>query len=238
MNKRLINLSDAYWPPFEGEESDTQNSSDRTFTQADVDKLMANYRKGLQTDLANKTAALEEVQRNLNLTAEEKEELASKLNEVQTTLLSQQELSDREKNRLKKEKESEIERLKVESESWKRRHDEMLVTNTLTQAAVKHKAYNPAQMVKLLAADAVITETDGQFKVQVKMTNKEGKPIQLDVEAALAEMSQDDSYINLFEQQGSEGLRRNNANGSKPLNVANLTPKQYREHRSEILGNK
>lgn len=217
--------------------------SKKTFTQDQVDQLMANHRKTLQAEVAKKAEELRLAQSQLNLTQEEKDALASRISDLESSLLTSKELADREKARLQKEKDEALSTAQSEAKAWKERHHNMLVSTALTQASVLEgqKAYNPAQIVTLFKQDTFVVESEnGEFSVQMKIATKgsdgQVKVLTLSPNEAMKEIAANPAYANLFEPVGKEGLNKRIV---RPSEVARTQPtsfQDYKSNREHIIG--
>ena len=216
----------------------------KTFTQEDVNRLLAENRRNIQKELAEKTAALSDIQNTLNLTAEEKDLLANRVNELNNALLTKEELAKREKQRLQDESKAALERATSEGKFWKTRHDDMLITSALMGAVAieGQKAYNPAQIVELFKGKAVIVEDPSSkalsVKVKVALKGADGqvKTLDLDPVEAMKEVAAMPEYANLFNFDGKSGLGKNKPRTSMTKGGVPLNFNDYKEHRSDYVG--
>ena len=221
-------------PPAEGDKSG------KVFTQAEVDKLMANHRKTLQEDVKKKADALRDAQSSLSLTQEEKDKLSGQINDLENSLLTQKEISARERDRLQKEKETELKKVTDEANFWKTRHHNTLIENELVKAASidGQKAINPAQIVSLFGKDAVVNDVDGNLVVQVKVkaVSSDGtvKVLTLDPQQAIKEYSTRNEYYNLFEMPGKDGMGRPKPNFT---GKDGAVPSSFAEYKASRMGN-
>lgn len=194
----------------------------KTFTQEQVDKLMAEHRKGLQTQNQELVKQLEEIRSVSTLTQQQKDELDARI-----TTLSQQHLTEQQKaaaefETFKKKVTKDLEATSSEAKQWKGQFESVMVQNAIAAGAVAHKAANSDQMLDLLSSKAkVLPEIDnegkptGKFvvKIPVKVVDPKTKqPVILELPAAeaIGKMREDASNANLFLFDGKAGLGGNN----------------------------
>ncbi len=189
-----------------------------TFTQPELNKLMADNRRKLTTQNATLVQELSALKDQANLTTTEKEELEGRIEALQTQFLSKEELAKRASTKSAKEHEALVTGLKAEGEAWKGLYTKERVTTALTTAAIEAKATVPGQIVALLESTTYLAEKlgedgkpTGEFVPMVKFqdTNEEGKPVTLDLApaAALKRMQElPDAFGNLFINPGTGGM--------------------------------
>lgn len=211
----------------------------KTFTQEQVNTLLASNKKNLQTDLAKKTKALQDAQNDANLTQDEKDALAIRVGDLESLLLTDKELAARDKKRAATEYKEALDKSSKSETKWKSAFETMLIKTAITDAALVEgqKAVNPSQLVSLFASNAVVTETDGMFAVQLNVPTKgeDGidKILNLDPTAAIKEYSTRPDYLNLFEDPSKDGLHRRKTSvkpGTIPTNMAD-----YKANRDALV---
>lgn len=223
----------------------------KTFTQAQVDSMMAEHRRNLQatnTDLANQLA---EISAKANLTEAQKAELDSKITILQTQHLTEaQKLTaqvEAEKARLKALEDTS----KKEVDLWRGNFQELLVTNSILSGAQKHEAAFADQMLDMLKPKAkVVSATDDSgnvipnkyvAKMAVTIVDPKTKlpvTVELPIEEAIGEMRKDAKHGNLFLTGGKPGLGGTGGTGGTgnagPLNLKTMTAEEYRAQRAAL----
>ena len=225
---------------YEGEES-------KSFSQDDVNRMMADEKRKYSENQRQLVDEIEALKTRTNLTAAEREELNGKVEQLQTELLTKEEKSKRDKDKLNKEFTAKIEQLTLESTTWKQRYQDSTIKRSITDAAARAKAYNPEQVVNILGQTAKLVEqTDedgqpnGQFdvKVRFKDLDSKGKPVTLELtaEEAVKRMTEIEEHMNLFKDSGVDGTGKRITRGKK-LNAAEVygDPVKYREARKKGL---
>jgi len=220
----------------------------QTFTQEQVNKMMADHKRALQKQNEELVTQLQQLRDNANLTAQQKEELETR---IQT--LSQQHLTEAQKlqaelETTKKKYKTDTEALTNDSRKWKGSFEKLLVTNAITEGAITHKAANAKQLAAMLLPQAkVVEEVDdagqptGNFVAKLPVTvldQKTKKPVtvELPIVEAIGKLREDPENANLFLVDGKPGfggLNQNAGSGSGTPDISKMTPAQYREWRSK-----
>ena len=237
--KLLYTLAAASFPLYFDEGEPDPTPAVKTFTQEEVNSMLAGNKKTLQADLAKKTQALVDAQTNADLTQDEKDALAVRVNDLESLMMTDKELAARDKKKAATEYAASLEKETAASKKWKGLHDGMLVTNGITQAALVagQKAINPSQLVALFAKDASVVDTDGVFSVQLSVptvgTDGVTTSLVLDPAAAIKEYASRPEYANLFEDPSKEGLNKRRVplkQGTLPTSMAD-----YKANREELI---
>jgi len=167
---------------------------------------------------------IEALQTKSKLTSEEKSQLENKVDELRKANMTAEQLKQEDEQKLRKTFESRIEELTADSEKWKTNFTTSTIQRSIVDAAAKHEAFVPTQIVAILKDKTRLVETvddDGKPlgaytpKVTFEDT-KDGKPVTLEltVEDAVKRMSEMDDYLNLFRNKGSGGIGGSNKGGA------------------------
>lgn len=216
----------------------------KLFTQDEVNKIMADNKRTLQTKNENLIKELETIKKSGNLSAEQKSALETRIESLQNDLLSKEELSKKENEKLRKEGQRAVESAQRERDDWKGKYTTATIQRTITDAAVEHKAVNPRQIVAILQQKAnLVPETDNEGnatgnlipKVKFETQDKEGKPVTIDIliPEAVKQMKDMDEYLNLFQGEGTGGLGASSKSTGKTADIRTIAkdPAKYREAR-------
>lgn len=250
---------------FEGEEgkdpntnpeskTETKTEETKTFTQDQVNELMARDRRKNQEAQKRIVGQLEEYQKVAKLTADEKEALEKQIDELRQQTMSAEELAKQAADKTAKEHATIISQLESEKEQWRNRHDNLVIESAITRASVQHGAVDPDQILAVLRTKQLkmvdVLGDDGKPsgmsvpRVKLPDVNKEGKPIELDltVEDAVKRMKDLDKYANLFKNSKVGGMGNSGSTKTGKINlieIAKTDPKRYRQlvkERPELLG--
>lgn len=216
--------------------------SEKKFTQEDVNKFLAEERRQGKDKL---TTALSEVEK-FKGTAKEKEALQQKVEELQKTFMTKEELAKQEQDKARLKYENELKDTKTKAENWEKLFLQNYTSNEITKAAEKHKAFNSAQLESLLANKVTVRpKTDelgnptGVFEAvtTVNVKDKDGtvKPLEMTVIDAIGKMRELPEYGNLFLVDGKPGVGTTINNGNIPVTdtAPPDDPTAYRAWRSK-----
>jgi len=228
----------------------------KSFTQEEVNTLLAGDRRKHQAQVAQAQKALEETLASKNLTLHEREQLAQQLEEFQAASRTKEQQAAHEKKELEKTHVKQLGEEKKAREQWENRYREEHVARALQDAAATNDAFQPAQVVTLLRQWTRLVEVKdertgratGQFRTVVDFPDTDPETdlptvVQHSPESAVRRMKELPAfYGNLFKSGvvsglGSSGTVPGLSNGR--LDLKNLTPAQYMEIRSknpELLG--
>jgi len=228
----------------EAKRKEAEKTGVKLFTQDEVNKIMAENKRALQVKNEALIKELETVKKGGNLTAEQKAQLEGRIETLQNELLSKEELSKKEADKLKKESQKTIDAAQKERDDWKNRYTTATIQRTITDAAVENKAINPRQIVAILQQKANLvpaTDNEGNAtgelvpKVKFETSDKDGKPVVIDITIpeAVKQMKDMDEYLNLFQGEGTGGLGASSKSTGKVADVRTLAkdPQKYREAR-------
>lgn len=190
-----------------------------------------------------------ETQKNLtSTTAAERQTLEEKIADLKAEFQTKEQLSGAANEKTIKQLQAEVKKKDAEAITWRERHHKTLVDNSLTEAAVKGKAYNAKQVVTILRPLTRVVELandkgepTGEFETRVKLQtkDKEGQPVVLDLDPIqavkqLAEMGEE--YDNLFISPATGGLgsaNRGNAGNGGVVDRSKLSTEDYISQRKK-----
>ena len=230
-----------------------------TFTQEDVNRMLAEDRRKHQSQLKTMETKLQEVLTSKNLNETERKALQENLAAVQGQLRSKEAQAALEKEELKQSYEARLAETDKKAQTWESLYRDTTLDRSLQDAAVKNDAFSPSQIVTLLRPmtkliedmDPVTNKSTGRYKPVVEMPDvdpKTGQPATMvrTPEEAVKRMKElPDQYGNLFKAGVVSGIGSGSATGgllpgpSGRIDVRKLTPQQYREIREknpELLG--
>lgn len=232
----------------------TPPKDEKKFTQADLNKFLAEDRKKHEKRVADTVSQLEALKKAKGLSDQEKENLQTQIDDLKNSLLTKEEQAKREKEKLEKTWATEKETLAKERDTWRFNFAAEAITNAITTASLKHKAISAEQVQAILKDHTRITEVldangkpTGRFMPKVKFADKDkdGNPIELDltIEESVKRMKElPERFGNLFESDTPGGLggsgNRNGFGGASDANNPPTDPVQYREWRKRNLKGK
>lgn len=179
----------------------------KVFTQEEVNALLAENKRSLQTKLAETQKKLDEAAKaGQNVTA-----LQSKVKELSDSLLTKEELAKQKEEALKSDFETQIKTTSEAAVTWQQRYQESVFDRELGRAATTHDAFDPDQLALILRGNSTVVEdTDkdgkgtGTFKVLAKV-KIEDKELTLPLVEAVGKLRESGKYPNQFKVKGSPG---------------------------------
>lgn len=235
--------------------TDNGNTGDTgpVFTQEQVDRMLADAQtqaaEAVKRENAQVLQNYQRLQATAKMTGEERDTLASQIKDLEGKVFSAEELAQREAKKVAAKTQQTIDGLTSERDGWKTRFEESTISRSITDAAVAHEAYNPAQISAVLRNQTRLSEIkdeEGQvtgYEAIVSLASKDdkGNPVTLELspEKAVEQLKEDQSYFNLFKGQTKGGLGGANSGtgGQRSLNDVS-SMEDYAKNRQDILDGK
>lgn len=218
-----------------------------TYTKDEVAALVAEAEAKVKDSFGKAELALTEeiaaLQSKASLTDKERKDLNDRVEQLSSQQKSAAQQAQIERDKLIKKHETEKAELTQGVELWKSKFTSSQIEGSLLSAAAKHKAYNPQQIVRLFGSQtSLIEELDatgqktGNYKPVVKISVKDSKGVvqdlELDPDAALKAISEQEDFANLFSDPSKGGRGGGNGGGGQQDMAALLAdPKAFREAR-------
>lgn len=210
-------------------------ATEKAFTQADIDRVVAKQRRELQEKHLEEIRRMQKAQ---GLTDEERNALKKRSEELEDALLSEKDRAKREIERTRKELQEQVEAVKATADrNWGLYTGSMIATE-ISHAAAAHKAFNPSQIEAIVRPMCVVEDEKdeklnptGRHVVLVKTRKKNDKgvveEVAFSVEKFVEQMKTDDAFANLFlsERAGGMGYRPG-AKGGKGGEGQNLSSRE------------
>lgn len=229
----------------EANKPEEKKATEKKFSQDDLNRFLADERRKLEKQNKQVITQLENLKKNSELTSKQKEELETRIEQLQNSFLTKEELAKKEQEKLAKQYNQEKESLATELTSWKTRYADETVKRSIMDSAVANEAYNPDQIVEILKTKTSLTEDvdeegkpQGAFtpKVKFKSSDKDGKTITLDltVPEAIKHMKDTpEKWGNLFKSGVNGGIGATTKPGGKRGLPDFKDPVAYREWRKK-----
>jgi len=228
-----------------------------TYTQDEVNAFLAEDRRKHQAQLKVQETKLQDTLKSNTLNESDRKSLQENLAAVQGQLRSKEQQAALEKQELESSYQAKLTALEETSRGWESRYRDSTVQRSLQDAAIKNDAFSASQIVTLLKPMTKmieemdpITKRSNGFKVVVEMPGIDPKTGESTLyvhtpEEAVKRMKELPEYGNQFKSGVVSGIGAGSATGglapgqSGRIDVAKLTPQQYRELRAknpELLG--
>lgn len=193
------------------------NDDTPTISQNKLNAIMAEEKRKHQKAVEAHVKQLEELKKAKGLTEQERNSLQSKIEEMQNSLLSTEEVARKEKERLLNAHKTELEGITKERDTWKTRFTTSVIQRSILDAAISAEAFSPNQITYLLDRNTTLVEDQDQDgkpmgtftpKVHIQDKTKEGKPVTLEltVEEAIKRLKESPEHANLFKANLKGGL--------------------------------
>ena len=218
------------------------NDDDKpTISQKKMNDILKKEKEKYKKDTEKQIQDLESLRTSKNLTEAEKDRLAARIEDLNSSMLTKEEMAAKDRKKLQDEAAEKEKKLTHERDSWKSKFETATIKRAITDGAVKAETFSPPQIVELLQSkarlvpvvDASNNET-GEYTTKIQMAdkNKEGQPVvlDLDVDQALKTMKdRADEFGNLFKSGVSGGLGASGgAQGAgKDKDPAKMTHPEY-----------
>ena len=220
------------------------------FTQKQVNDFLAKEKGKHQKATEAQVKELEKIKASKGLTEKEKSELQTRIEDLQNSMLTKEQLAQKEREKLQNEHKKTLDTVAGERDFYRGLYQKSTITRSISDEAAAAEAFNPRQVVALLESKTRLVEAldgdgqpiPGEFVVRVKMDDVDsaGKPTTLDlsVAEALKRMKdRSDEFGNLFKSGVSGGLGGSSGKGgTKEVDPSKLSPEEYRKWRNSRLG--
>jgi hypothetical protein len=211
----------------------------KVFTQDDVNKFLAEDRRKHVQKLEQLEGAYKDALANQNLSKEQREQLESKLEDLQKTFRSREQQLEHDKKELEERYGKEVKELESKATTWEQKYKQTLIDRSLQDAAVVNDAFNISQIVSLLRPMTVMVEktndqgqSTGEAVPMVDLTDIDttnGEPIitRRTPEAAVKRMKELPSLFgNLFKSNVVSGIGAGTATGGNASGSGTVDPKK------------
>lgn len=218
----------------------------KTFSQEEMNKILADDRRKHQGQTRQALEELESLKAKAELTAQEREDLETRISSMRSEIMTKEELAKKAKDKTDNAHKDEVTTVTKDRDHWKGKYTESTIQRTITDAAVANDAHVPEQIVAILRPNTQLVEAldaegkpTGELipKVKFSDTDKDGKPVTLDltIPEAVKRMREIEKYLNLFKGEGVGGIGSLSRPGGKDADLKTLAkdPKAYREARKK-----
>ena len=227
----------------------------KMFTQDQVNSIVAADRRKLEEALKKTEKQYQDLLASQSLTEQERKALQANLEMVQGQLRSKEEQLQLEKKQVEEAYAAKLQEMERKATRFETLFRDSTIERAIQDAAVKHEAWNPSQVVSLLRGQTkMLEETDpktgkltGTFKPMVEMqalntTTGETETKAYTPEDAVKKMKDTpDTWGNLFKSGVVSGIGAGTATGGlspgqggrlDAAAIRNMTQEQYLEIRA------
>jgi len=214
----------------------------KTFTQEEVNAIVAKEKAKHRQEVETRVTELENLKKSKSLTDQDRTQLQTQIDELKNTLLTKEQLAAKEQDRLRNQHKGELDSVTKERDDWKGRYTKATIERSILDSAVAEEGFNPDQFIAVLSPHTRLVEEIGADgnptgnlvpKVKFQDKDKEGKPVALDLTTgeAVKRMKELPQFANFFKAAVNGGLGSGRTSATGNVDVASMTPEQYREYR-------
>jgi hypothetical protein len=221
----------------------TGNSGDdKTFTQADLNKILAEDKRKHQEKMRKLEANLASLSEDRSLSEQQRESLSTELEDLRKSLRTKDQQAEYERKQAAEQHTIDLQAATDRADKWEAMYRQSAVDRALMDAAGDADAYRPSQIVNLLKPHTELKEIDGSLQPMINypdIDEKTGEDIvtlRTPADAVKRMKEQPAIHGNLFNSGVVSGVGSGSGGGApKPgeVDVANLTQEQYRKIRRE-----
>lgn len=224
----------------------SNNNSDSVTSQEHLNRVLKKEKEKFRSEKKELLGRLEKLQETAQFSEKERAELDKEIETLRTQTNTAEENARREKEKLEKQHQEELQKFQSESETWKNRYINMQIGNDIKNASLTEKVLPQSIQVMeaLLRPTTHLVEVKDEednvigfeSKVKIQSKDKDNKPVMIEVsvQEAVKRMKEDvDQYGNLFEGTHKGGLGGSNAGKGKDFDPTKLSIEEYAKLRKE-----
>ncbi len=219
-----------------------------TFTQEQVDAIVAKEKREHQTKQQTLTTQLEELKKTEGLTKKQKDDLQKQIDDLQQQYLTKEQLAAQKLDAERAAEKKTLEELSQDRDGWRGRFESTTVENAIIKAASDNEVFSAEQIKDLLIGRAKVVEEKDEhgkvkgFNVLIKTTILDKKtnlpvPVEIPVDEAIKQMkAQPEKYGNLFKSGVTGGVGGSSGKGGKPItasDIATMSDAEYKAWRQQ-----
>ena len=217
--------------------------------QEDLNSMMAENRRKLTKQNQDLIKQLQQIRETAQMTQQQRDELESRIEQLQEQFMSKEELAKREAQKFQKEHQKAVESLSTERDRWQKLYASETIQRSLQDAAISGDAIQPEQIVAMLGPFTQLSEVvdptgqpTGKYQPVVKFNdvNSDGEPVVLDLSPndAIKRMRELEKHGNLFKGTATGGVGAvggGSAGGGSTQKLSEIMkdPVKYREWRKK-----
>ena len=225
----------------------TKPNQPRVYSEEEFQKAIEREKQQATEATRKAVSELETHKKNANLTQAERDNLQKKIDELNATVMTKEQLFKQDREKLISTYESAQKTVVAERDAWKNRYVDSTVQRAISDAATAHEAYDPNVFLAILGPKTQVVEDKAEdgttrgFKVKVRLTDvdsKTGQEVTLDLDpnqAVKQLKDKTDKYGYLFKGHNNAGVGGQGSKDLKPADYNNMTPEEYMKNRTAIL---
>ena len=224
----------------EGDPSAGGEATPKTFTQEQVNKILAEDKRKHKAQLEKTERQLQELLESKNLSEAERAKAEEAREDILKQLRTKEEQAKIDKKKLETEYEARLAQAEKRATEAEQKYERSTVERALTDAAIEADAFNPSVLVTYLRGDTKI-DANGKVMVNVPMTLEDGtiEPGLMTPAEAIKKMKEDpERFGGLFKSNVVSGVGGSSGTGTGTgknvkIDVTKLSTAEYMRLRKE-----
>jgi actin-related protein len=218
------------------------NGNERMFTQEDVNKFMAEEKRKEREKYSALETSYQELLQSNNLTKEQRDNLQSRLEDVQKSQRTKEQQAEFERKQSEEKYKTELESEKARANHWENLFKRETVVRSLQDAAGTADAFNPNQIVGLLKPMTELKDIEGTLTPMVdfpdidEKTGEEIKTLCSPADAVKRMRQLPKIWGNLFKSNVVSGVGAGQGTIHDPSDIdySTMDAETYRKNRAAI----
>ncbi len=217
--------------------------------QAKVDEIIQKRVKSMKAELETTERRLEQLSQNQNLTAKERDEIASELERVQSVMRTKEEQAKYEAKKREAEYNAQLETTTQQAQRYESLFKTQTRNNDIITAATQHDAFNPELFIDVLSPRTEVVEVEneqgektGRYATKVRVTKKaeDGTvaEVLVDPSEAIEDMKNEpEKFGGLFKGNVAKGIGQGSNSsfaGSQRVDISRMSDEEYFQNRDAI----
>jgi hypothetical protein len=215
---------------------------DRTFSQADLNKILADDKRKHQERYAQLETEHHTLLQSQTLTEEERNKLNDRLADLQGAQRTKEQQIEFDRKKTEEKHNTSLKEAQDRGDHWEELYKKETVVRAILDAASSGDAYNPAQVVDFLEPKTELKDIEGRLTPMVDFPDideKTGKPVQTlcspaDAVKRMRQLTK--KHGNLFKSNVVSGVGAGQGEVSpSDTDYQSMDPATYRKNRDAII---
>jgi len=215
--------------------------STRTFTQAELNKILADDKRKHQSKFEKLESNLAALGEDKTLSEQEKERLAKEVDDLRKSLRTRETQAEVDRKKAEEKYSSDLASQTERANYWEGLFKQEAVSRSLQDAATTADAYNPNQIVGLLKPYTELKDVEGKLTPMIdfpdidEKTGEEITTLRTPSDAVKRMRELPKMYGNLFKSNvvSGVGAGQGASAGADKIDPSTMTSEEYRKLRKE-----
>jgi len=148
---------------------------EKKFSQADLNKFMAEDKRKHQEKFQQLEGSYQELLQNQSLTVEDRDKLQNKLADLQAANRTKEQQIEFDRKKAEEAYQKDLKEARQRGDQWESKYRSETMSRALYDAAAIPDVFNPAHVVALLRPDTELKEIEGQLVPMVNFADIDEK---------------------------------------------------------------